>query len=156
MRVAIFVLTLLGIAVSEAAFSQAVDVHDTPAFNSAMPAIAMNSPGLMLQELTVPALKDGTAASRTALGKQAKTTVPKSSKAKLPTATPAVLPSLSAAGAMAGRGAAMIQPHAGIRTYQQPSRSLSDHLLTGVVALMLIAYQLRRKHRVLRPHPFSY
>lgn len=35
------------------------------------------------------------------------------------------------------------------------TRSLEDHLLTGFVALMLIAYQLRRKHRFLRPHHFS-
>lgn len=34
-------------------------------------------------------------------------------------------------------------------------RTLEDHLLTGFVALMLIAYQLRRKHRFLRPHQFS-
>jgi hypothetical protein len=30
-----------------------------------------------------------------------------------------------------------------------------EPLLTGVVGFMLIAYQLRRKHRVLRPRPFS-
>lgn len=35
------------------------------------------------------------------------------------------------------------------------TRTLEDHLLTGFVALMLIAYQLRRKHRFLRPHQFS-
>lgn len=35
------------------------------------------------------------------------------------------------------------------------ARTLEDHLLTGFVALMLIAYQLRRKHRFLRPHQFS-
>ena len=35
------------------------------------------------------------------------------------------------------------------------TRSLEDHLLTGFIALMLIAYQLRRKHRFLRPHQFS-
>ena len=34
-------------------------------------------------------------------------------------------------------------------------RTLEDHVLTGFVALMLIAYQLRRKHRFLRPHRFS-
>jgi hypothetical protein len=34
-------------------------------------------------------------------------------------------------------------------------RTLEDHLLTGFVAVMLIAYQLRRKHRFLRPHQFS-
>ena len=39
---------------------------------------------------------------------------------------------------------------------QQQARSAGDFLLMGFVALMLIAYQLRKKHRVLRPHPFSY
>lgn len=34
-------------------------------------------------------------------------------------------------------------------------RTVEDHLLTGFVAVMLIAYQLRRKHRFLRPHQFS-
>ena len=35
------------------------------------------------------------------------------------------------------------------------SRSVEDHWLTGFIAVMLIAYQLRRKHRFLRPHQFS-
>jgi hypothetical protein len=35
------------------------------------------------------------------------------------------------------------------------TRSMEDHMLTGFVAVMLIAYQLRRKHRFLRPHQFS-
>ena len=35
------------------------------------------------------------------------------------------------------------------------ARTVEDHLLTGFVALMLIAYQLRRKHQFLRPHQFS-
>lgn len=35
------------------------------------------------------------------------------------------------------------------------TRTLEDHMLTGFIALMLIAYQLRRKHRFLRPHQFS-
>lgn len=39
---------------------------------------------------------------------------------------------------------------------QQHARSASDFLLMGFAALMLIAYQLRKKHRVLRAHPFSY
>jgi hypothetical protein len=34
-------------------------------------------------------------------------------------------------------------------------RTTEDHLLTGFIAVMLIAYQLRRKHRFLRPHQFS-
>ena len=35
------------------------------------------------------------------------------------------------------------------------TRTTEDHLLTGFIAVMLIAYQLRRKHRFLRPHQFS-
>lgn len=36
------------------------------------------------------------------------------------------------------------------------ARSTEDFLLMGFAALMLVAYQLRKKHRFLRPHPFSY
>lgn len=135
MRVAILILTLFGLAASDIALSQAVDARDTHAFNSAIPAIAMNNP-MGLAELTV---------GRASFGKQV-------------SAKPAkhhALGGLTAAGAMAGRGAPLVQPLAGVRAYRQPARSWTDHLLTGVVALMLIAYQLRRKHRVLRPHPFS-
>lgn len=35
------------------------------------------------------------------------------------------------------------------------TQTREDHLLTGFVAVMLIAYQLRRKHRFLRPHRFG-
>ena len=34
-------------------------------------------------------------------------------------------------------------------------RTAGDFVLMGCVALMLVAYQLRRKHRFLRPHPFG-
>lgn len=36
------------------------------------------------------------------------------------------------------------------------ARTFEDFLLMGFVAVMLIVYQLRKKHRFLRPHPFSY
>lgn len=42
------------------------------------------------------------------------------------------------------------------RPRPQHGRSAGDFLLMGFAALMLIAYQLRKKHRILRPHPFSY
>lgn len=44
------------------------------------------------------------------------------------------------------------------RLPRQPlhARPAGDFLLMGFVALMLIAYQLRKKHRILRPQPFSY
>jgi hypothetical protein len=35
------------------------------------------------------------------------------------------------------------------------AESSADFLLTGLVITMLVAYQLRRKHRFLRPRPFS-
>ena len=38
--------------------------------------------------------------------------------------------------------------------HQRP-RTAGDFVLMGLVALMLVAYQLRRKHRFLRPHPFG-
>jgi hypothetical protein len=34
-------------------------------------------------------------------------------------------------------------------------RSLADSLLLALLGVTLIAYQLFRKHRLLRPHPFS-
>jgi hypothetical protein len=46
----------------------------------------------------------------------------------------------------------------GRRTMQQTSvsqRSLADSLLLALLGVTLIAYQLFRKHRLLRPHPFS-
>lgn len=39
---------------------------------------------------------------------------------------------------------------------KQHTRGPEDFMLMGFVAVMLIAYQLRKKHRFLRPHPFSY
>lgn len=39
---------------------------------------------------------------------------------------------------------------------RQQGRTLGDFALMGFVALMLIVYQLRKKHRFLRPQPFSY
>jgi len=38
--------------------------------------------------------------------------------------------------------------------HQRP-RTAGDFVLMGFAALMLVAYQLRRKHRSLRPHPFG-
>ena len=40
-------------------------------------------------------------------------------------------------------------------SYATYPSSSADLLLTAVVITMLVAYQLRRKHRFLRPHPFS-
>lgn len=38
---------------------------------------------------------------------------------------------------------------------RQRPRTAGDFVLMGIAALMLVAYQLRRKHRFLRPHPFG-
>ena len=38
--------------------------------------------------------------------------------------------------------------------HQRP-RTAGDFVLMGLAALMLVAYQLRRKQRFLRPHPFG-
>lgn len=48
------------------------------------------------------------------------------------------------------------RPEQRLPRQQQQGRSAGDFLLMGFVALMLIAYQLRKKHRILRPQPFSY
>ena len=166
MRVAIFVLTSLAIASSEAGHTQAVEASDVPAFSGAISVIAMNHPGLAITDLAVPALKDRAVRSAIATnhasnlsagaGQLHFNTLAASGPARYAKVPQVPTASVSAAGApMAGRGAALIQPLTGTRSSGQPTRSLSDHLLTGLVAVMLIAYQLRRKHRVLRPHPFS-
>lgn len=43
-----------------------------------------------------------------------------------------------------------------VRVVRNPrTRTAGDFVLMGCVALMLVAYQLRRKHRFLRPHAFG-
>ena len=48
-----------------------------------------------------------------------------------------------------------VQPYHPANVPLPKTRTLEDHVLTGFVALMLVAYQLRRKHKFLRPHRFS-
>lgn len=52
--------------------------------------------------------------------------------------------------------APLIAPTPRLTFGSQPgTRETSDYWLMGLVAAMLVAYQLRRKHRFLRPQPFS-
>jgi hypothetical protein len=141
MRVAILILTL-SMASSEAGHAQAVEVHDSPAFGNAVATLAMNNPGPALLTTSLYQASRYPASAgrliRTANVPQLATT-----RAEL---TPV---------SNAGRGTAVSQPSSALPS-SGPARSVSDHLLTGLVAVMLIAYQLRRKHRVLRPHPFTH
>ena len=165
MRVAIFVLSLLAMAGSEAGQAQALEATDSPALGAALSTLAMNNSNRMLADLAVPrfndsAARNGVGAHRVPLATPRLRTFNRSSvrdavrPVTVSHATTSPLANLPHAP-MAGRGAALIQPLGGQRVIGQPARSTSDHVLTGVVALMLIAYQLRRKHRVLRPHPFA-
>jgi len=61
---------------------------------------------------------------------------------------------LVAATLPACAGEASVEPPHSISEPAAIQRS-SDLPLTTLVIAMLVAYQLRRKHRFLRPHPFS-
>lgn len=55
------------------------------------------------------------------------------------------------------REATLISPAQRVTAGSPPrARATSDYWLMGLVAVMLVAYQLRRKHRFLRPQPFSF
>ncbi|HWK75566.1 MAG TPA: hypothetical protein VNQ81_14910 [Povalibacter sp.] len=59
-----------------------------------------------------------------------------------------------AASGLPAQQATLIAPTP--RLSSQPrSHDASDYWLMGLVAVMLVAYQLRRKHRFLRPQPFN-
>jgi hypothetical protein len=136
MRVAILALSLLGIAVSHASAAQMLP-DEVPAFSSAVPAIAMNSPAFSSPQLVAPTV------TRPGLRRSPVTRNATASGLRSPRV---------AMGATSSRA---LVPGGTLRAAQHPTRSLTDHLLTGVVALLLIGHQLRRKHRVLRPHPFT-
>ncbi len=170
MRVAIFVVTLLAGTLSPAGFSQALDAADAPAFRSAVPLFsavpvaALSSPGLAVQQLAAPAVKPtaarSTPASRRAGSHSARLLESRASAHRLPAPAErgggqAGIEGSGAAARPLGSGS-MMNSAASLRSAAaHPIRSIGDHLLTGVVGLMLIAYQLRRTHRVLRPHPFT-
>ncbi len=62
----------------------------------------------------------------------------------------------SAAFATGGRPAALVVPAQPLTVSSQPrGREASDYWLLGLVAVMLVTYQLHRKHRFLRPKPFN-
>ena len=153
MRVAFLVVALLVMTGSEAGHTRATDSHVGPALIEP----SMTSPVLTAAAFSAPALTGSGFNSVAALTRSQAPLEFTAAAAMRTVAVPQVLaPDVNLAHApMAGRGAALIQPLTSLRPAGQPARSMSDHLLTGLVAVMLIAYQLRRKHRVLRPHPFG-
>jgi hypothetical protein len=146
MRVAMLAVMLSGLVGAGASHGQGLQTAESVTFTGAVPAAALNNPGFAVPELTMPAL----AAKGMTRGGRMRTPVPTSVQPLAPLAGRFALRAASPRAAGSGDSA--------LRTMQAarpPSRSMTDHLLAGVVGLMLIAYQLRRKHRVLRPHPFS-
>jgi hypothetical protein len=137
MRVAILALSLFGIVISHASAAQIPPATEVPAFSSAVPAVAMNAPTFNVPELVAPA----GARPGFRRGPVTHNASPATVRSPRLVMDPSVRHALAPSGAL--------------RALPQPARSLTDHLLTGLVALMLIGYQLRRKHRVLRPHPFT-
>lgn len=138
MRVAIFIVCLLGIADSQVCLAQGRDAQEVPAFSNAIPMVAMTTPGFKVPELAARHVPDAvvnrSASQPPRLGKTGNTDV---------------------RAALSNNASGYPPAPRGMRYTQPPERTLTDHLLAGVVGLMLIAYQLRRKHRVLRPHPFA-
>ena len=168
MRVAICFLSLLGIASSEAGLTQAVDAGDAPGFHAAVPVVAMNSTAMNGTRLAVPsafapkpARPNTQEHARLAPVAAAEVSAPLARVASAPVNVRAVgvARSVSLSQSVASRDtaaqAAKLAPAYSTVLPRQPARSMTDHLLTGFVAAMLIAYQLRRKHRLLRPHLFS-
>jgi hypothetical protein len=154
MRVAIFAVSLLGIASVQVSHAQGAPTVDGRPFTGttattlhAAPATAMNGPSLTVSELSMPTVTNSVLARR--VNTRSLGPVGTAAASAAPAALAASGPRLEAAVAAVApmRAAAARQP--------PPVRSAVDHLLAGVVAVMLIAYQLRRKHRVLRPHPFT-
>jgi hypothetical protein len=139
MRVAIFVLCLLGISAGPTCLAQGLDAQDVPVFSGAVPVVAMTAPGFKVPELARHA--PNAAANLQVRVPRAAVRVAKAE--------------VTDARSVSGNANGLASAPRGARPAQPPVRSMTDHLLTGVVGLMLIAYQLRRKHRVLRPHPFA-
>jgi hypothetical protein len=152
MRVAIFSMSLLAIASVHASHAEVVPVEGT--FNGAIPTTAMTHPGFTVPELAMPAatqtslVRGGNAHGMRPLAKNL-VTIPATRSTPSQFVLGAPSPRAAGPGNLAAPGQAL-------QARQPPVvRSATDHLLASVVALMLIAYQLRRKHRVLRPHPFT-
>jgi hypothetical protein len=157
MRVAVFTVSLLSIASVQVAHAQIASVEGAT-FNGAVPATAIHSPSFIVPELAMPAVRQAALVRNVSAHRTAATA---GSVLRLPATrfaythfTPAQ-PVMGAPSARVGSGSNIAMPTQALQIRQPPVRSLTDHLLAGVVALLLIAYQLRRKHRVLRPHPFA-
>jgi hypothetical protein len=157
MRVAVLSVSLLSIASIQVGHAQITSAEGAT-FNGAVPAAAIQNPSFMVPEFAMPAVRQAALARGvSARGAGASP----SSVVRLPPARsayahfPSARPIMGAPSARFGNGSNIAMPTRALQVRQPPARSLTDHLLAGVVALMLIAYQLRRKHRVLRPHPFA-
>jgi hypothetical protein len=146
MRVAMLAVMMSGLLGAGSSHAQLRQTAESVTFAGSVPAVALNNPGFAVPELTMPALAGKTLARGSRMS------------SPMPGATPPLMPAPQrlALRTVSPRVASSSNStlHT-IRGARPPSRSMTDHLLAGVVGLMLIAYQLRRKHRVLRPHPFS-
>jgi len=156
MRVAIFAVSLLCICGARVSHAQ-LQTAEGGTLTGAVPSVSLNNPSFGVPELTVPAvaakgakgLRHGINSIAVTRGVNVRSVGPVPPS---PLAAPALRLPLRAVNTRAGgvgTSVARALPAA------RQSRSMSDHLLAGAVGFMLIAYQLRRKHRVLRPHPFT-
>jgi hypothetical protein len=157
MRVAMFAVSLLGIASVQVGHAQVVSVEGAT-FNGAVPATAIHNPSVMVPEFAMPAVRQAAlvrsvSTRRTAASAGSVLRLPATRFAY--THFTATRPAMGAPSARVGSGSNIAMPTRALQVRQPPVRSFTDHLLASVVGLMLIAYQLRRKHRVLRPHPFA-
>lgn len=150
MRVAIFAVMLLGIGLGRASHAQVLQGADGTAFSGTVPTVAMNNSAFSVPELTNPAVTRAKL-RRGVRGRGA--TVPAQSTPALRTPTLAASTLALGVGSPRSLDTGAYQP--ALHAPDHPTRTFTDHLLAGAVGLMLIAYQLRRKHRVLRPHPFT-
>lgn len=146
MRVAMLAVMLSGLISAGSSHAQLLQTAESVTFTGSVPTVALNNPGFAVPELTMPAL----AAKSMARAGRVNSPMPAAAQPLIPA------PKRFALRTAGPRGAGASNPTLGVmRDARPPARSMTDHLLAGVVGLMLIAYQLRRKHRVLRPHPFS-
>lgn len=157
MRVAMVAVSLLSIASVQVGHAQSVSVEGATS-NGVVPATATHNPSFMVPEFAMPGMRQAALvrsvnAHRSAASAGSVLRLPATRFAY--THFPAARPVMAAPSARVGSGSNTAMPTRALQVRQPPVRSLTDHLLAGVVALMLIAYQLRRKHRVLRPHPFA-
>jgi hypothetical protein len=150
MRVATFVL---GVSLFVAGgVSEASESIKNP---SAHRAAAVLADGVMASPAVSPLLASEGSASPSAMlyGRDAGVRNGLGAMGFIPSQSPASL--LRAHSMFEPRAARTTERFDPARIRLPATRTVEDHLLTGFIAVMLIAYQLRRKHRFLRPHQFS-